>query len=225
MLVNRLFYFFSILLVSFSVLAEDSHRLLPVDEAERDLSFVEFRKQLQQTVKSRDPESFVKSVSKQVYTGSDRKRGMSNFVKFWQPEANDSELWPTMDAILSMGGGFVRSDKGVTYCAPYVFTNFPDDLDIFGHGVIIGDKVPLKTAPLHTAQNVTVLSYDLLKVEDWRSVEEKNAGQITNWVKVSTMSDRKGYVDKRMLRSPTDYAACFLFKQKTGWKMVSLISK
>ena len=223
MLFKRLFFSCLLMLVSFNSIAEKQQQLLPVDEAERDLSFVEFRQQLQTIVKNRDPEGFVKFVSQQV-SGSDGKRGMGNFVKFWKPEAIDSELWPTMESILNLGGGFVRSERGVTFCAPYVFTNFPGDLDIYGHGAIIADKVPLKSAPIHTAQNVAILSYDLLKVEDWRSVAEKSSNQIISWIKVSTMDGRKGYVDKKFVRSPTDYSACFLFTAKTGWKMTSLIS-
>jgi len=223
MLFKRLFFSCLLMLGSFNSIAEKKQQLLPVDEAERDLSFVEFRQQLQTIIKNRDPEGFVKFVSQQV-SGSDGERGMGNFVKSWKPEAIDSELWPTMEGILNLGGGFVRSERGVTFCAPYVFTNFPDDLDIYGHGAIIADKVPLKSAPIHTAQNVAILSYDLLKVEDWRSVAEKSSNQIISWIKVSTMDGRKGYVDKKFVRSPTDYSACFLFTAKTGWKMTSLIS-
>jgi len=223
MFFKRLFFFCLIIFVSFDSFAEKQQRLLPVDEAERDLSFVEFRQQLKTTVKNRDPEGFVQFVSQQI-SGMPGKRGMRNFVKTWKPEANDSELWPIMESILNLGGGFVRSERGVTFCAPYVFTNFPDDLDIYGHGAIIADKVPLKAAPIHSAQNVTLLSYDILKVEDWRSVVEKSSNQMTNWIKVSTMDGRKGYVDKNMVRSPTDYSACFLFTAKTGWKMMSLLA-
>lgn len=220
---KRLFFFGFIVFVSFDSIAENQQRLLPVDEAERDLSFVDFRQQLKTTVKNRDPEEFVKFVSQQV-SGTGGKRGMRNFVKFWKPEANDSELWPIMENILDLGGGFVRSEQGVTFCAPYVFTNFPDDLDIYGHGAIIADKVPLKSAPTHTAPNVALLSYNLLKVEDWRSVVEKSSNQMTSWIKVSTMDGQKGYVNKKMVRSPTDYSACFLFTPKTGWKIISLVS-
>jgi len=223
MLFKRYHFFCLSLFISTTVLAENQHRLLPVDEANRDLSFVEFRQQLKTIIQNRDPEGFLKFVSPQV-SGSKDKRGISHFVKIWEPQANDSELWPTMENIVNMGGGFVRSERGVTFCAPYIFTNFPDDLDIYGHGVIIGDKVPLKSAPLKTSQNLASLSYDLLKVEDWRSVQEKSANQEIRWIKVSTMDGRKGYVDKKMVRSPTDYAACFLFTPKAGWKIVSLVS-
>lgn len=218
--ISCIFFFISI---SFSVFAEDNQRLLPSDEAERDLSFVEFREQLKVIVQNRDPEGFVKFVYQQVSVPNN-KSGMRQFVKFWEPEATESELWPTMETILNMGGSFVRSERGVTFCAPYVFTNFPGELDIYGHGVIVRDKVVMKTAPSNTAQTVTTLSYNILKVEDWRSVEEKVDEQIVNWIKVTTMDGIKGYVDKKMVRSPTDYAACFLFRPKVGWKIISLVS-
>jgi hypothetical protein len=221
---NRLLFVCLLIFLS-TAQSENLYHLYPVDEADRDLSFVKFRQNLLQIIRNRDPETFVKYVSRNVYAGSKDKRGMRNFVDVWQPQDSESDLWPTLEVILKMGGGFVRSEKGVQFCAPYVFTNFPDNLDIYGHGVIIAENVPLKSAPLSAAQNVSLLSYDLLKVEDWRSVEEKSEKQrVTNWIKVSTLSGYSGYVDKKMVRSPTDYSACFLFKPKTGWKIISLIS-
>jgi len=221
---DRLLSFCVLVLVAAVCQAESANRLLPADEASRDDSLVQFRHQLHTSVKNRDPETFVQWVSEQVYSGPEKKKGMRNFIKFWQPQDTASELWPTMDRILNMGGGFVRSDKGVTFCAPYVFTNFPDDLDIYGHGAIVADAVPLKSAPLTNAQNNALLSYDLLKIEDWRSIEEKTDAETISWMKVSTLDGRQGYVNKQMVRSPTDYAACFLFTPKKGWQLVSLIS-
>ena len=175
-----------------------------------------------QSVRYHEPETFLAMVDENVSI-SLSKHGMRDFVKKWQPESSDTELWAVMESILTMGGGFIRSERGVEFCAPYVFTHFPEELDIYGYGAVIKQNVPLKTDSAITSQTVSNLSYDLVKVEDWRSVADKTNGSATRWIKVRTLNGKTGFVDKQFVRSPTDYSACFLYTLNKGWKMISLI--
>lgn len=205
-----------------AVSASAEMRLLPEDEAERDLSFVQFREQLKQVIAARDSDKLLTLIDDEISVSARKRGSVKTFVSTWQPESPDSELWPVLDTILSLGGGFVRSELGVKFCAPYVFTNFPGGLDVYGHGVVIHDKEPFKSAPTKNSQTLSLLSYDILKVEDWRSVVD-SVDPKTRWLKVRDPEGREGYVNKKSIRSPSDYAACFLHTPNDGWRMISLI--
>ena len=159
---KKLLVLIAFMAVSFNALAGSVTKLLPVDEAERDLSLVEFRKQMLQSIRYHEPETFLAMVDENVSISLSRKHGMRDFVKKWQPESSDTELWAVMESILTMGGGFIRSERGVEFCAPYVFTHFPEELDIYGYGAVIKQNVPLKTDSAITSQTVSNLSYDLV---------------------------------------------------------------
>jgi len=210
--------------LSFSqAVVADGHQLLPADEANRDLAFMDFRAKMLSAVRNKEPEAFVTMLDQRIFNGLREKRGMKQFVKKWTPQSNDTELWTTMEQILTMGGGFIRSERGVEFCAPYVFSHFPDDLDIFAHGAVIGDKVPLKMKPSVSAPTSRQLSYDLINVLDWVSIADKS-GAKDNWLKVTTMKGEKGYVNRLFVRSPSDYSACFVQTKKNGWKLNSLLT-
>ena len=217
---------FSILLINlvFSLaFAGNSMQLFPADEAERDQELVAFRVKMLEAVRAKEPEVFVTMVDQRVINGLHEKRGMKQFVKKWEPQSIDTELWSTMEQILTMGGGFVRSEKGVEFCAPYVFSHFPDNLDIYAHAAIIKKNVPLKTEPSVRSTTRKMLSYDIIKVLDWVSIADKS-GSKDNWLKVTTLGGDKGYVIRRFVRSPSDYSACFLKTKNKGWKLHSLLT-
>ena len=204
-------------------IASDAYQLLPVDEGGRDLEFADFRSKLLQVVLAKEPEVLVTMIHQRVFNGIREKRGMKHFVRKWEPESVDSEIWSTLQQILTMGGGFVRSEIGVEFCAPYVFSHFPDNLDIFAHGAVIGEQVPLKKEPSDNAKTKKQLSHDLIKVLDWVSISDKS-GTGVNWLKVTTLKGDKGYVNRQLVRSPSDYSACFLKTKKHGWILSSLLT-
>lgn len=209
------------LLISFKLSGEEL-QLIPEDEAERDVSLMEFRQKVMEIIRGKDAEGLQYVLDDRVSTSSNKRSTKQKFNSIWKPEAIDSELWHTLDTILNMGGGFVRSERGVKFCAPYIFTNFPVELDIYGHGAVIQENVELKAAASRKSQTLTQLSYNVVKVEDWRSVVDATGGN-TRWLKVRTLAGKEGYVDKRTIRSPSDYSVCFLNRPTEGWKIISLI--
>ena len=201
----------------------NAEQMLPEDEAVRDLSLLEFRKNLLKAVETKDVTSFMALVDEKVSVSSKGRGGHEAFKKAWNPELPESELWQVLKPIINMGGTFVRSERGVEFCAPYVFTNFPSHLDIYGHAVITKDNVLLKSGPSNSTSTVRKLSYDVVQIKDWRSVKDALGGEI-RWLKVKTLSGQDGYIDKTILRSPSDYAACFLQRSGKDWKLISLIT-
>lgn len=201
----------------------NENRMMPEDEADRDLSLVEFREQMRQAVDQKNVDAFLRMVAEDVSVSAKKSGGLNSFKKSWQIESLDSELWPTMKAILSMGGGFLRSERGVKFCAPYTFVNFPSNLDIYAHGIVIKDNVAVKASPSQNSANLLNLSYHVVKVADWRSIEDNNNPNF-RWLKIKTLEGREGYVEKTAIRSPADYSACFLNSDDEGWKLISLIA-
>lgn len=211
------------ILLSNHTFASAPQFLPPVDEGIRDLEFMAFRSKLLEAVARKEPEAFVTMVNPRIFNGLAAKRGMKQFMNLWEPESINSEIWITLEPILKMGGAFIRSERGVEFCAPYVFTHFPDELDIFAHGAVIKENISLKLKPSISSRTVKKLSYDLIQVLDWVSIAD-TSGAGHQWLKVTTMTGEQGYIDKHNVRSPSDYSACFVKTKHTGWKLDSLLS-
>jgi len=194
--------------------------LPPADEGPRDLSFVEFRTNLLAAVDKRDA-AYLQSVLHTAVAGSAAKdSGAKAFVARWQPQRADSEVWPLLKAILNLGGAYVRSDDGVQFCAPYVFTHFPAALDRASHGVLIQKGVVLKRAPSAVSADVAVPDYAILKMKDWRSVADEGSSRSVTWLKVTAPDGGDGYVRPNAIRGPNDYHVCFVSDDKS-WRLVS----
>ncbi len=203
---------------------EDPPLLMPYDEAERDESLLAFRARMLQVLAFKEPERLIEMIDPKMSNGLNAKRGARAFVELWRPETIDSEIWEILSSILKLGGGFVRSESGVMFCAPYVFVNFPAELDVFSHGVVIQENVKLYQNPTTASTILTKLNYNILQVDDWSSVSDDSGTESLQWIKVFTMDDKEGYVQRKYIRSPSDYSACFIQRKNKGWKLSSLVS-
>lgn len=198
---------------------EFDKRLLPVDDTYRDATLQEFLDRLRQVVKFREHESLVPFIAPKIVNNKGVPDGAQAFANYWRMDSQDSELWTELSRILSLGGTFLRSNRGVTFCGPYIFTEFPDNLDIFGHGVVIEENVLLKSEPDFGSRTLRTLSYHLVQVKDWRSKADSSGGA---WVKVTVLDKGEtGYLPKDKIRSPSDYHMCVSQFDK-GWLIISL---
>jgi hypothetical protein len=83
-------------------------------------------------------------------------RGIIRFKKEWHPENPESELWPQLLKILSLGGSFKRGEApyegmapaGREFVAPYVRSQWPVSQypDTEGYGAIVNDREKLALA-------------------------------------------------------------------------------
>lgn len=206
--------------------AEDEMpQLMPYDEAERDQSLLAFRARMIQVVAFKEPERLIEMIDPKINIGLDLPSGPRAFVEFWRPEAIDSEIWEVLGPILQFGGGFVRSENGVMFCAPYVFVNFPAELDIWSHGVITQENIDLKQLPTTASPTLVSLNYHIVQVDDWNEINDGSGTEAFRWVKIITMGGEEGYVQRQYIRSPSDYSACFIQRKNKTWKLSSLASK
>lgn len=146
--------------------------------------------------------------------------GVKCFTQFGKLNQPNSKLWDTLSNILSLGGSF--DYKGEKYfCAPYVFSEFPDRVNgeelmgVHEYAAIIGQNVNVRSRPSLNAPIVTSLSYDIIKLDQ---SPNNSSG---NWFKI--LLPTPGYVSSQFIRNPFDYRACF--KKVNGkWLMNALVA-
>lgn len=219
------FILFCVLLAVFtlSAAAQSERQLLPVDEAAKDVSFKQFRDKLISAVRRRDAKYVLSVVDPNIKNGFGGEDGIANFKKKWKIAALKSDLWNELQFILTHGGAFQTEGKNKTFFAPYIYSNFPEDLDAFKYNAISDKNIKLLATPFLTAPTVAALSYNFVEVDFQHSLKDKTNNEKYSWLKVETLGGKKGFVPARFVRSPIGYRAGFE-KKKGLWKMVFLVA-
>lgn len=189
-------------------------KLYPVDEAAKDPSFFTFRASLLRAIQKRDTVFLLNIVDPNIQNSFGGDGGIAEFKKMWRPERADSEVWTELLTALALGGRF---ENPQTFMAPYVFSNFPEQFDVFEHGAIIGEGVRVRKAANTNSQILATLSFDILKVTAWPTNEK------SGWVAVELANGEKGYVAPEFIRSPVAYRAIFQ-KQNGKWIMTAFVA-
>jgi hypothetical protein len=196
-------------------------KLLPVDEAVKDASWMSFRKRLLDALGKRDRKFLLSIVDRNIRNSLDTPRGIAAFRKQWNLDSDDSGIWRELPSALFLGAAWLKPEKGPRQlCAPYVAAKWPEDVDPFDHGAITAKEALVKAAPSSESATVATLSYDLVPVTDWEVADQaKESGQ--KWVKIR-FQDKDGYVPEEQIRSPIEHRACFV-KTENGWRLVAFV--
>jgi SH3 domain-containing protein len=179
--------------------------LLPVDEAKRDPSFAAYRQELLAAVRQHDDAALAKLVDPKIRTGFGGEGGVADFRR----QIKERKLWPELEWVVSHGGSW----QGETFCAPYVYSKWPDAVDSFQGFAVTGKGVALRSSP-KTGRIVTRLDYDVVTIA---------GAEQQGWRKVKTGSGKVGWVSTAYLRSPVGYRSCF-GKTPNGWRMQLFVS-
>lgn len=206
-------------------------KLLPLDEADKDPSFVDFRTSLLKAAKEHDSRFVLSIVDSQIVNESDGERGIRAFKDQWKIDEPNSRLWETLTIILSMGGSFRTNEESKEFCAPYVTSEWPKVVarlpkgaDPLDYEAIIDKDVPLRSEPNPTAPVVTRMTYDVVKVNTAASTARSSETGTTVWVNITTLTGQTGYVLDKSIRGPSDYQACFR-KVGRNWLMTQLAAR
>ncbi len=199
------------LCLTLTVLAAPLGVLKPVDQASQDPSFLAYRKQLQAAVKARSAAQLEPLVDARIgYSFGADEPGWKGFCKFYHPEKADAEMWSELARVLEHGGAF---DKDHVFNAPYVSSNWPENLEPYQHGAIVAANVKALSKPDKKAPAVATLSYDLVETV-------QNTG---DWVKIKLPKGGTGWVEGRYFQTPVGFRA--FFEKKAGaWKMTTFIA-
>jgi hypothetical protein len=219
----RLLFVIGFIVLGFFNATAQERYVRPVDEAKKDASFLAFRTKLIDAARRRDAKYVLSIVDPNIRVSFGLEDGIKDFKKMWKIENPNSKFWDEFLLVLTNGGKFTREGRNTDFSAPYTFMNFPDDLDSFDYKAIFGNNVNLRARPDLSAQVVTQLSYNVVKVDYENSVEDKNSEGEYLWLKVETLGGKKGFVKSEFVRGPVDYRA--IFEKKSGrWKMTAFIA-
>ena len=219
-MLKRVMLFMFLLALSPCAVAAQSRKLNPVDEGPRDPSFKAFRDRLLKAAKDEDETVLYESLDPKITNSFGGDGGITEFNVMWKMSDDHPPVYRELVNILSMGGSFMTAKGEKSFCAPYVFSKFPDHLDGFAYAAIIGTGVRVREQPNLSAPIITTLSYDIVELV----LENSTYGGVNQeWVKIVTPNGKKGYVFSKYIRRPIDYRACFEKKQGK-WLMTALVA-
>lgn len=197
-------------------------RFVPRDEAAGDVSWTRFRDRLLSAVQQRDRKFVLGIVDRNVRNGLERPRGMEEFIRQWEPEAEDSPLWRELTRALHLAAAWYRHEQMPrSLCAPYVLPQWPQDIDPHTYGAITARQTEVRTAPSGNAEVQVALGHVIVPVSDWE-VADRDADVKQKWVRIR-VRDRDGYIPEEHIRSPIEHLACFR-KGESGWRLTSFLA-
>lgn len=204
-------------------------KLYPVDDAAKDASFKRFRDRLTVAIKKRDRKFLLSIIHPKIQNSFGGDGGAREFVNTWKLNSPDSKVWKELLTVLSLGGSFDKEKGQKIFVAPYVTSRWdsivrklPSNADVFTHSAIIAAKVPVYSRPDAAGPVVTLLSYDVVEVDQEHSVWKGDHEEL-RWARIKTLKGQEGYVQGDKIRSAVDYRAYFK-KVKGKWMMHAFIA-
>ena len=189
-------------------------RLLPVDEAAKDPSFVAFRASLIEIVRKRDTKALLATIADDIKTDFGGGGGRNDFIKHWKLDTDLSPIWEELDAILALGGKFTTPD---VFWAPYVYSAWPDDVDSFEYVAAVRNDVVVRDG----VKPIATLDHHLVRIAAKDPIRLGNPHAPRR--RVVLPDKREGWVPVDEIRSPVDYRAAF--DKKNGvWTMTALVA-
>ena len=198
--------------------------LKPIDEARLDPSFVAFRSRVIAAAERRDAKFILSIIDPKIRVTFGDVLGIREFKRYFKLERRSDPFWAEFLTVIKNGGLFVRKNGKRTnrFYAPYTFEGFPEDLDSFSQGVVLGANVNLRETPSADGKIVARLSYNIVTADYENSIKTGELERLV-WVKVTTLGGLAGFVSADSFRSPMDYRAGF--SKKAGkWKLDLFIS-
>jgi hypothetical protein len=215
------FLFIFFVIFGFLNSAAQERFVKPVDEAEKDATFLIFRSKLIEAVKKRDAKYILSVVDRNIKNSFGGNDGIAEFKKYWKIERPTSRFWDEFSAVINNGGNFVEETGNKLFFAPYTFNSFPADLDAFDYSAIFGSNVNVRAKADENAPIVANFSYNVVKI--LKTVGDKKNPEKTAWYEVKSLGGKRGFVKAEFVRSPIAYRAGF--EKKNGkWLMTFFIA-
>ncbi len=197
-------------------------KLYPVDEAAENPEFEAFRRELIAAAQAKDVDFIRRHTDETIRYTFGINKGLDGFLRRWGLDTNpeESPFWDELLRVLELGGSF-RNEEKTSLVAPYVFSEFPEDIDAFQHVAIIDKNVKVYAEPSADSEVLGTLTYSIVRVLE-RHFESEEARRPI-WLKVETFSGNSGYIPAEYGRSPVDYRGNWV---KTGdtWKKIFFVA-
>lgn len=195
-----LFLVYCLMPVIIPVALAQERVLRPFDEGLRDVSFMQFRDRLLRATRENDTSYVFSVVAPDVINGFDSGIGLDAFRRTWDDGRGEGIRYDILRQ-LPLGGSM--SPDGKTFEAPYTWTRFPDDLDGYEYGVVIGNGVNVRSGPSTKSDVIARVSYAIISIPDWMPVQGHDDDK-HQWYRVWLRNGRKGYIVDDLVRSPID---------------------
>jgi hypothetical protein len=187
-------------------------KVLPVDDAVRDSTLLAFRHRLLSAAENQDTLFVYSIVDPDVFNGFGGDSGIETFKNYWRQYG----LRENLIKALKLGG--TLTEEGRRFSIPYIWDQFPKEVDPFENAVIIGSNVNVRTLPALKSNRIMQLSYDIVRVSDWSLTHDADSG--LDWINIDLDDGRTGYVCDQYIRSPIAHR--FFFEKREGkWILVT----
>jgi hypothetical protein len=188
-------------------------KLLPIDQA--DASFRSFRDSALKALSRRDT-SFLYSILtpdiKNSFGGDD---SIAGFKRIWRMDVPSSGVWSALSRVLRMGGKLAADS---TFTTPYVYAFWPDTVDAFDYVAVTASDAPFHAQPNSGSTVMGTLSHAILKLEEWRNLDESGVATDTTWAHLALPDGGTGWVKGVDVYSPIGWRAFFV-KRNGRWLM------
>jgi len=196
-------------------------QLLPPAQEINDAEFEQAYKKFIEAVHNKDLNTLDGFLDNKIMTSFGGDAGKPYFYEYWNLGDNPekSELWAELEKIIKLGGVYEKDEKRFT--APYIFKNFPDELDAFEYFVIIDEDVKIYEKDSTDSTIVGELDYNIVKFENNDEFWEMNG---EGFIKITAFSGKEGYIQKKYIRSPIDYRFSLVREKAGEWKLAFLVA-
>lgn len=202
----------------------DDVKLYPVDEAALNTKFEAFRERLMEAAKEKNVEFIKEHTDQNIHYTFGPNDRIEGFFREWELDSNpeESAFWDELLQVLSLGGSF-QNEEETSFTAPYVYAEFPEDIDAFQHVAIIDKNVKVYDEPNNDAEVLGTLTYSIVRVLERHFKSEAANRQEPSWLKIESLSGNIGYIPARYGRSPVDYRGNWT-ETDGAWKMVFFVA-
>jgi hypothetical protein len=201
----------TLIVVSAWAVQAAERKLLPVDEAWKDPTLVDFRKKLLAAIQRRDAKYVVARAARNIQLSFGGYAGRKTLREWLRFEGIRETYWPEWERVFSLGGVFTDEDS---FCIPYVAcVDVPGcpDCDPYDIVYVLGENAKAHADMNTESPVVATLSHDVLTMDHSKDVVE-------GWMAVALPGGGVGYVTGPEFRSPIDYRA-LLRKRKGEWQI------
>ena len=197
--------------------ASELGKLLPVDEASRDPGLLALLVKVRALAAQRDSYGLEALMLPTFRVEFDAGKGPAAFHRRWLPESQSSVLWRVLKRLFSLGGTFYSE---TLFALPYVYTQFPADLDPLGHVVAVKAGARLLDKPQQDGKPVGTLDYTIIPLaQRLQPPVMMTAGR---YLEVIVPPAGRCFVAESDVYSPAAHRA-FFEKRGGRWRWISLV--
>ena len=172
-----------------------------------------FRDDLLAAVARRDADFVIAALADNVEVSFGGDAGRADFIRVWSLERpNESPLWAELEAALALG--CVTGQDGFYWAPAIAGQDIGDEADIFT-AMLALPGAELRAAPRDDADRVASLDWDVVD-----AVDDDGSG---DWLEVTLVDGRRGFVRRDRLRSVIDYRAIFE-RDGAGWRIGAFLA-